>query len=213
MTSRELDAKRLMEAVIFAAAEPVPEADLAARLPDDLMLAPLLQALAADYDKRGVQLVKRGDGWAFRTAPDLAAALTLEKAVVRRLSRVAMETLAIIAYNQPIPRAEIESVRGVATARGTLDALVETGWIKPGGRRETPGRPLTWVTTADFLDHFGLSDLAALPNVEELKASGFLDVRPAIEALPDTERLPLDEPEEDTEATPGLFADDPEEGG
>ena len=121
---------------------------------------------------------------AFRTAPDLADALALDKEVTKKLSRAALETLAIIAYHQPVTRAEIENIRGVATHRGTLDLLIEAGWVKPGRRRETPGRPLTWVSTTDFLDQFSLESIMDLPGLDDLKASGLLDRRPAIEAIP-----------------------------
>ncbi len=174
---------RLIEAVLFAAAEPVSEADLAHRLPDPGQLAPALKVLRGLYENRGVELYKAGDGWAFRTAPDLGDALKIERSSVRKLSRAAVETLAVIAYHQPVTRAEIEEIRGVGQSRGTLDLLLEAGWIKPGRRRQTPGRPLTWITTQAFLDHFGLENVGDLPGVADLKASGLLDKRPAIEAF------------------------------
>ncbi|MYG53152.1 MAG: SMC-Scp complex subunit ScpB, partial [Rhodospirillaceae bacterium] len=132
---------------------------------------------------RGVELYRAGDAWAFRTAPDLGDALKIERSTVRRLSRAAIETLAVIAYHQPVTRAEVEEIRGVGQSRGTLDLLLEAGWIKPGRRRQTPGRPLTWITTQAFLDHFGLENVGDLPGVADLKASGLLDKRPAIEAF------------------------------
>ncbi len=187
MTEGEFDALRLVEALLFASAEPVPEAALAAHFVDAVDLAPLLARLQSDYAGRGVNLVVRDGAWAFRTAADLADRLRIERIEPRKPSRAAVETLAVIAYHQPVSRAEIETIRGVATARGTLDVLIEAGWIKPGKRRETPGRPGTWVTTPGFLDHFGLSSLADLPGVEELKAAGLLDKRPAIQVETDAE--------------------------
>lgn len=174
------EAERLIEAVLFASAEPVTLAALRARLPEVADLGALLESLQARYSGRGVELVKRGDGWAFRTAPDLAARLHLEVPQVRKLSRAAIEVMAIVAYHQPVTRAEIEEMRGVALSRGTLDVLLEAGWVRPMGRRQTPGRPMTWGTSQAFLDHFGLESLTALPGVEELKASGLLDARPAM---------------------------------
>ena len=175
---------RLVEALLFAAAEPVDEADLRDRLPADADLQAILADLVETYRNRGVVLTRVANGWAFRTAPDLAPHLRLERPSPRKLSRVGLETMAIIAYHQPVTRAEIENIRGVATSKGTLDILMEAGWIRPGRRRQTPGRPLTWVTTKGFLDHFGLASLDELPGIEELKATGFLDSRPAIATLP-----------------------------
>lgn len=176
------DAARLVEALLFAAAEPLSEQALAEKLPPGVDLAPVLARLQADYALRGVNLVHRDGRWAFRTAPDLAGALQVEAAVQRRLSRAALETLAIIAYHQPVTRAEVEEVRGVAVSKGTMDILFEAGWIRPKGRRRTPGRPVTWITTETFLDHFGLENLADLPGVDELRAAGLLDARPAMAA-------------------------------
>lgn len=174
---------RLIEALLFSSAEPVREADLAQRLPDPGQLDPALKVLRSLYENRGVELYKAGDAWAFRTAPDLSGALKIERSTVRKLSRAAVETLAVIAYHQPVTRAEIEEIRGVAQSRGTLDLLLEAGWIKPGRRRQTPGRPLTWITTQTFLDHFGLENVGDLPGLADLEASGLLDKRPAIEAF------------------------------
>lgn len=173
---------RLLEAILFASAEPLDQETLAARLPAGADARALLQTLRAEYAGRGVNLVETGRAWAFRTAPDLAADLRIETTATRRLSRAAVETLAIIAYHQPVTRAEVEEVRGVALSKGTLDILFEAGWIRPKGRRRTPGRPVTWVTTETFLDHFGLESLDELPGVEELKAAGLLDTRPAVAA-------------------------------
>ena len=174
---------RLIEAVLFSAAEPVRESDLAQRLPDPGQLDPALNILRSLYENRGVELYKAGDAWAFRTAPDLGDALKVERSTVRKLSRAAVETLAVIAYHQPVTRTEIEEIRGVGQSRGTLDLLLEAGWIKPGRRRQTPGRPLTWITTQAFLDHFGLENVGDLPGIADLKASGLLDKRPAIDAF------------------------------
>jgi len=171
---------RVVEALLFSAAEPVSEEAVALRFGDEVDVPALLAELAAFYDGRGVNLVRRGGGWIFATAPDLAPALRQERAVSRNLSRAAVETLAIIAYHQPVTRAEIEAIRGVALGRGTLDRLLEAGWVRPRGRREAPGRPLNWVTTPHFLNHFGLDNLAELPGVEELRAAGLLEIGPAV---------------------------------
>ncbi len=171
---------RLIEALLFAAAEPVDERSLAERLPDGVDLGEVLDVLQQTYSERGVHLVRRDNRWAFRTAPDLAAALVIESRVERKLSRAAIETLAIIAYHQPVTRAEIEEIRGVALSKGTLDVLFEAGWVRPRGRRQTPGRPMLWATAPAFLDHFGLVALDDLPGIEELKAAGLLDSRPGL---------------------------------
>ena len=203
--------KRLIEAVLFASPQPLTIDDLARRLPPDADLLAILTEIEADFRPRGVNLVRRGDVWAFRTAGDLAGFLVVEVTKPRKLTRASVETLAIIAYHQPVTRAEIETIRGVAVSKGTLDVLLEAGWIKPGRRREAPGRPVTWVSTALFLDHFGLASLQDLPGIEELRAAGLLDARPAITALADQmglldtlddgdEEEPLViEPEEDTQ--------------
>jgi segregation and condensation protein B len=185
---------RLIEALLFASPEPVSEAELAMRLDDDADVPALLRDLAEDYAARGVNLVGLAGGWTFRTAPDLAGSLRSERQVERRLSRAAVETLAVIAYHQPVTRAEIEAIRGVTLGRGTLDRLLEAGWVQPRGRRETPGRPLNWVTTAHFLAHFGLDSLGELPGIDELRASGLLDIGPAVfgDSLPAAD----DEPDE-----------------
>ena len=170
---------RLLEALLFAAPEPLAESDLATRLGDGADLAALLRELGESYAGRGINLVRLAGGWTFRTAPDLAPELRSERAVSRKLSRAAVETLAIVAYHQPVTRAEIEAIRGVALARGTLDRLMEAGWVRPTGRREVAGRPLNWATTPAFLAHFGLDSLDELPGVEELRAAGLLDIGPA----------------------------------
>ncbi len=178
------DHKRLIEALLFAAPAPLNTRDLHGYMPDDVDVGGVLLALQSDYEGRGVVLHHADGLWAFRTAPDLSDSLSLEQDVQKKLSRAAMETLAIIAYHQPVTRAEIENIRGVATHRGTLDLLIEAGWIKPGRRRESPGRPLTWVSTPTFLDHFSLESLMDLPGMDDLRASGLLDRRPAIETVP-----------------------------
>ncbi|MFQ5939686.1 MAG: SMC-Scp complex subunit ScpB [Alphaproteobacteria bacterium] len=171
---------RLLEAMLFATREPLSEAVLAERMPDGAAVSSLIEDLKELYANRGVNLVRVAGGWAFRTAPDLASRLAIETRVERKLSRAAIETLAIIAYHQPVTRAEIEEIRGVSLSRGTLDILLEAGWIRPGRRRRSPGRPLTWVSTEAFLDHFGLESLEDLPGIEDLKAAGLLDARPAV---------------------------------
>jgi len=189
MSGRLNDQLRLIEALLFAAREPLSEGELALRVGEEADIPAHLRELAETYAERGVNLVGLAGGWTFRTAPDLASALRSEREVPRRLSRAAVETLAVIAYHQPVTRGEIETIRGVGLARGTLDRLLESGWVQPKGRRATPGRPLNWVTTPHFLAHFGLDSLAELPGVEELRQSGLLDIGPAVlgEALPERE--------------------------
>jgi segregation and condensation protein B len=169
--------ERGLEATLFAAEEPLTVDELSAHLGDcdKNVVRDGLKALAHHYEKRGVQLVERGKRWHFETAADMAHLLRREKEQVRRLSRAATEVLAIIAYHEPVSRAEIESIRGVQTSSGTLDVLMEAGWIKLAGRREVPGRPVIYATTPEFLDHFGLSSRRDLPGIDELKASGLLD--------------------------------------
>ena len=185
---REQD-MRLLEAMLFATGEPLTVSAMHERLPEGADVGGMLMELQKRYEKRGVHLLEMNGTWAFRTAVDLGDALSLHKEVQRKLSRAAMETLAIVAYHQPVTRAEIENIRGVATSKGTLDVLMEAGWVKPGRRRETPGRPLTWVTTAGFMDHFGLESMTDLPGLDELKASGLLDRRPAIDTVKMTGEL------------------------
>ncbi len=192
---------RMVEALLFAAEEPLDEGSLQARLPEDVDVAETLAALAEHYKGRGVEVVQLAGRWTFRTAPDLAQLLEEHKQVSRRLSRAAVETLAIIAYHQPITRAEIEEVRGVSISKGTLDVLMEAGWIKLKGRRRTPGRPVTFGTTDDFLIHFGLNRLDELPGVEELKATGLLSATPPPGWSPASEE---DERDEDTDGEDGL---------
>ena len=188
---------RLLEALVFAGTQALDEKELADRLPNDADVARLLADLAEMYANRGVNLVKVAGGYAFRTASDLSEKLKIERPVTRKLSRAAIETLAIIAYHQPVTRAEIEQVRGVGLSKGTLDLLFEQNWIKPMGRRRAPGKPVTWGTTDFFLEHFGLPSLDDLPGQEEMKAAGLLDPRaqPPI-FRPEEPDLPL-EPTED----------------
>jgi segregation and condensation protein B len=169
---------RILEALLFASDSPLSEAALATRLPEEADVGSLLEELAHLYGPRGVNLVRVADGWAFQTAPDLAFLLAREAVEPRKLSRAAMETLAIIAYHQPVTRAEIEEIRGVATSKGTLDILLETGWVRLRGRRRAPGRPVTFGTTPEFLHHFGLETIGDLPGLEELKGAGLLEGTP-----------------------------------
>lgn len=177
---------RLLEALIFAADKPMRVGDIMEWFParDENYIGDLLKTLKQDYDGRGIVLAEHDQFWAFRTAADLGSQLSRDVEVERKLSRAAMETLAIIAYHQPMTRAEIENIRGVATGKGTLDLLIEAGWVKPGRRRETPGRPLTWVTTSHFLSHFGLESITDLPGLDDLKSAGLLDRRPAVQTVP-----------------------------
>ncbi len=168
---------RLLEALLFASTEPLDTAALAKRMPEGVDVKAALLQLQSDYAMRGVNLVRVASKWTFRTAGDLAWLMTRESTETRRLSRAAIEMLAIIAYHQPVTRAEIEDIRGVITSKGTLDVLLETGWIKPRGRRKTPGRPLTFGTTEAFLSQFSLEALGDLPGLEELKGTGLLDSR------------------------------------
>ncbi len=173
----DLEAERMAEALIFASAQPVPESFLADRLPRGTNVPALLIRLAQNYAGRGVNLVRTADSWAFRTAPDLSFVIRKDENEVRKLSRAALEVLAIIAYHQPVTRAEIEDIRGVQTSKGTLDVLMEAGWVRFRGRRRSPGRPVTLGTTTDFLDHFGIEELRDLPGLEELKGAGLLSGR------------------------------------
>ena len=168
---------RLLEALLFASAEPLDTATLAKRMPEGVDVKAALAQLQAEYATRGVNLVRIANKWTFRTAGDLAWLMTRESTETRRLSRAAIEVLAIIAYHQPVTRAEVEDIRGVITSKGTLDVLLETGWIRPRGRRKTPGRPLTFGTTENFLSQFSLEALGDLPGLEELKGTGLLDSR------------------------------------
>ena len=168
---------RLLEAMLFASAEPLDEKSLAARLPQGTNVREALVQLQEEYATRGVNLLRIGGKWTFRTANDLSWLLSKETVETRKLSRAAIETLAIIAYHQPVTRAEIEELRGVSTSKGSVDVLLETGWIRPRGRRKSPGRPLTYGTSEAFLSHFGLDAVGDLPGLEELKGAGMLDGR------------------------------------
>jgi segregation and condensation protein B len=182
---------RLLEAMLFASAEPLDEKDLAARLPQHVDLQDALKRLQAEYAGRGVNLVRVGGKWCFRTADDLSWLLSKESTEKRKLSRAAIETLAIIAYHQPVTRTEIEEIRGVSTSAGSVDVLLETGWIRPRGRRKSPGRPVTYGTSAEFLSHFGLDAVGDLPGLEELKGAGMFDGRlPSGFSVP----MPSDDP-------------------
>ena len=196
------DHLRLLEALLFASASPVDEVNIRLRLPKSADIPSLIAEIEAHYRGRGVNLVKVAGGWTMRTAPDLGPRLKLEQKVQRKLSRAAIETLAIVAYHQPVTRAEIEDIRGVVVSTGTLDVLMESNWIAPKGRRETPGRPVTWVTTEAFLQHFGLSEIGDLPGMEELRAAGLIGARMEF-ALPEAghlAELPLNRPEEESAA-------------
>lgn len=171
------EAMRMAEALVFASAEPVTEKALAARLPDGIDVPRAMAELQRFYEKRGVNLVRVADAWAFRTAGDLAFLMSRDAVQQKKLSRAALEVLAIIAYHQPVTRAEMEDIRGVETSKGTLDLLMETGWVRMRGRRRVPGRPVTYGTTESFLDHFGLAEVRDLPGMEELKGAGLLSTR------------------------------------
>ncbi len=195
---------RMLEALLFAASEPMTEQGLAGRLPAGADVAALLDELATRYQKRGVNLVNVGGRWSFRTAADLAYLMRREAVEIRKLSRAAVETLAIVAYHQPVTRAEIEQIRGVTVSKGTVDVLLEIGWIKPRGRRKVPGRPLTFGTTPAFLEHFGLESLTELPGLDELKSAGFLDLNTFADvSVPLTRDLSEDEHDEDEEPLDG----------
>ncbi|MEL7345653.1 MAG: SMC-Scp complex subunit ScpB [Pseudomonadota bacterium] len=187
----------MVEAVLFAAAEPVTVAELNARMPHGADAKTALDLLAKRYQGRGVELRKIGEAWAIRTAPDLGFLMQRETTETRKLSRAAIETLAIIAYHQPVTRAEIEEIRGVSVSRGSIEQLLELEWIRFGRRRMTPGRPVTYVVTQEFLDHFGLSSAKDLPGLKELRAAGLLDNRP-----------PPDEVGEEDDEQDELFEDE-----
>ena len=184
---------RIIEAILFASEEPIPEEDLKEKIINKDKFNLYMKELKSFYDKRGINLVKTSYKWSFRTASDLSDNLTIFKKQKRRISRAALETLAIVAYHQPVTRSEIENIRGVQMGRGSIDHLMEIGWIKPGGRKNIPGKPTLWSTTDLFLEHFGLDNLSSLPNKEELKASGFLDKRAAIATISDIANNNIDE--------------------
>ena len=176
---------KLLEAILFASGEPVEEIDLKDKIKDKKNITIYLNQIKDFYSSRGINLIKTGSKWSFRTSNELIDDLTIFKTQKRKLSRAALETLSIIAYQQPITRSEIENIRGVQMGRGSIDHLMEIGWIKPSGRKSIPGKPTLWSTTDMFIEHFGLSDLNDLPNKDELKASGFLDKRAAIATISD----------------------------
>ncbi len=196
--------ERMVEAILFATAEPVTVKELTGRMPHGSDPAEAIQYLRKRYEGRGVQVVRIGDAWAIRTAGDLGFLMQKETVEVRKLSRAAIETLAIVAYHQPVTRAEIEEIRGVSVSRGTIDQLIELEWIRFGRRRMTPGRPVTFVVTQDFLDHFGLENARDLPGLKELRAAGLLENRPPPGTLPEAE-------DEDEDDTPDMFTPSPEE--
>ena len=176
---------KILEAILFASGEPLDENDLKEKVNDKNNIRKHLQEIKDFYKNRGINLIKTGNKWSFRTAENLSDELTIFKTQKRKLSRAALETLSIIAYQQPITRSEIENIRGVQMGRGSLDHLMEIGWIRPSGRKSIPGKPTLWSTTDLFVEHFGLNSLSDLPNKEELKASGFLDKRAAIATISD----------------------------
>ena len=176
---------KLLEAILFASGEPVEETDLRDKIKDKKNIINYLNQIKDFYSSRGINLIKTGSKWSFRTSSELIDDLTIFKTQKRKLSRAALETLSIIAYQQPITRSEIENIRGVQMGRGSIDHLMEIGWIKPSGRKSIPGKPTLWSTTDMFIEHFGLSDLSDLPSKDELKASGFLDKRAAIATISD----------------------------
>lgn len=199
--------ERMVEAILFASAEPVTVRELEARMPHGSDPAEALVYLRKRYEGRGVNLMKVGDAWAMRTAPDLSFLMQKETVETRKLSRAAIETLAIIAYQQPVTRAEIEEIRGVSVSRGTVDQLLEMEWIRFGRRRMTPGRPVTFVVTQSFLDHFGLESARDLPGLKELRAAGLLENRPPPGTVPTMGEGDLDQEEETDEGQSELFED------
>jgi segregation and condensation protein B len=195
---------RMVEAILFASAQPISLRELGDRLPRGCDVSAAIAWLQGRYEGRGVVLEKLGEGYAFRTAPDLSFLMQTETVEQRRLSRAAIETLAIIAYHQPVTRAEIEEIRGVAVSRGTLDQLLELDWVRPGRRRMTPGRPSTYVVTEGFLDHFALESARDLPGLSELRAAGLLDSRPQAEMLQAAALLAEDDEPEDEADDPAI---------
>ena len=200
----EAEQERMVEAILFASADPVTVSDLNARMPHGADAASALVALRKRYEGRGVQVVRVGEAWAIRTAADLGFLMQKETVEIRKLSRAAIETLAIVAYHQPVTRAEIEEIRGVSVSRGTIDQLLELEWIRLGRRRMSPGRPVTFVVTQGFLDHFGLESARDLPGLKELRSAGLLENRPN----------PADAPEDETEdEQTDMFEETPENPG
>ena len=202
---------RLVEALLFASAKPLDRVSLQSRIPEEIDINRVLENIEKVYSARGINLCDVGNAVAFRTASDLAESLRMTVAVKRKLSSAAIETMAIIAYHQPVTRGDIEAIRGVNVSKGTLDTLLEAGWIRPRGRRKIPGRPLQWGTTSGFLDHFGIENLQDLPGLEELKAAGLLEKRQSLTSLILPDDL-LDEDEEDlSEDQNELFGPDDDE--
>ena len=199
--------ERMVEAILFASSETVTVAELNARMPHGSDAAEALVYLRKRYEGRGVRVVKVGDAWAMRTAPDLSFLMQKETVETRKLSRAAIETLAIVAYHQPVTRAEIEEIRGVSVSRGTVDQLLEMEWIRFGRRKMTPGRPVTFVVTQDFLDHFGLESARDLPGLKELRASGLLESRLPPSHMPTLGEGDADLIEEVQEGQSELFED------
>ena len=199
--------ERMVEAILFASGEPVTTKELSARMPHGSDPAEALVYLRKRYEGRGVRVVKVGDAWAMRTAPDLGFLMSRETVETRKLSRAAIETLAIIAYHQPVTRAEIEEIRGVSVSRGTVDQLLEMEWIRLGRRKMTPGRPVTFVVTQEFLDHFGLESARDLPGLKELRAAGLLENRPPPGLMPQIGEGDEDSAEETAEGQNELFED------
>jgi len=203
-----IEQERMVEAVLFASAEPMSLREIAARLPEGCTPAEALESLRARYQGRGVQLGRVGEAWAFRTAPDLGFLMQESMVESRGLSRAATETLAIIAYHQPVTRTEIEEIRGVALSRGTLDQLIELGWVRVGRRRQTPGRPATFIVTEGFLDHFGLESARDLPGLAELRAAGLLESRPPAAFATDPAALPVGEGADGMELPEDIYDDE-----
>jgi len=190
---------RIVEALLFAAKEPLNELAIANRLPDGTDIVAIFHHLQGFYEHKGINLVRVADKWAFMTAPDLSWLMEEEVDTTRKLSRAALETLAIIAYHQPITRTEVEGIRGVSLSRGIMDVLFEARWIQPKGRRRSPGRPVTYGITEEFLVHFGLNDVSDLPGIDEMKASGLLSMEPLslFEGIERNENSSVDDDEED----------------
>ncbi|MGH1414498.1 MAG: SMC-Scp complex subunit ScpB [Pelagimonas sp.] len=199
--------ERMVEAILFASADPVTVKELEDRMPHGCDAAEALVYLRKRYEGRGIHVVKVGDAWAIRTAPDLGFLMQRETVETRKLSRAAIETLAIISYHQPVTRAEIEEIRGVGVSRGTIDQLLEMEWIRFGRRRMTPGRPVTFVVTQEFLDHFGLESARDLPGLAELRAAGLLESRPLAAGMPQMGDGDRDAEEETDEGQSELFED------
>tara|TARA_Y100001970_G_scaffold132605_1_gene163664 strand:- start:58 stop:696 length:639 start_codon:yes stop_codon:yes gene_type:complete len=201
---------KILEAILFASGSPVLEEDLKDKMINKKDFKKEIESLKDFYQNRGINLIKTGNKWSFRTAESIKDELTIFKTQKRKLSRAAIETLSIIAYQQPITRSEIENIRGVQMGRGSIDHLMEIGWIKPSGRKNIPGKPALWITTDLFMEHFGIENISDLPSKDELKASGFLEKRSAIATITDiaNKSLPTEEKESDDEETLEDFISD-----